>query len=338
MFEDNHHSDVDCLSIPDHPGLKNCAGELRALYRPSIRLLATPVEDDLPVGVSKFGGHPDLPDGVDWPTTQILCPRPSEGFLKAHPNERRLPEDGIIHLSFVGQINLKEIQPFDRESQLPKSGLLSFFYNPQVFASDTDPGSSSGIQDHMTGYRYDLFGWDHLANWQVLFTDSDPSVLRRREFPNTLYEAIQYNPNCLTFRVENCLPSLETSYFPRPESDDGHIKLTQEEWETYRALRYDLRANLGIHQMLGCADQWAATTDEESYWRWRDHLFPELPPEEALSTAERNTEAASIRLLLQVNTFDDTAEWWGRGGTLYFFIRECDLRACNFSKVWGEVE
>lgn len=78
---------------------------------PAIALSATRADDDaIVVGASKFGGAPDVPAGFEWP----------------HWNEKPL--------GFMAQINLDEIAPFDIGSQLPSSGLLSFFY----FMADED--------------------------------------------------------------------------------------------------------------------------------------------------------------------------------------------------------
>ncbi len=263
-------------------------------------------------------------------------PPPSDAFLRASPQERRVPDRGIVHLAFVGQINLQDVHEFDVESLLPPSGMLSFFYNPQVFASDTGAGPAQA-HDRLSGFSYSLYGYDNIDNWQVIYVDSAEG-LTPREFPDTLHEGIRYQPHTLTVSDELTLPSLETSYFPRPNSEEGRVDLTADEWQVYGQLRYDLRANVEIHQLLGFADQWSTTVDEGSYWRLGsklrgdDRTWGDVPVTERLQAAE------SIRLLLQVGTFDRSAHWWGRNGTLYFFIRESDLLAREFTKVWGAEE
>ncbi|MDR2512739.1 MAG: DUF1963 domain-containing protein [Puniceicoccales bacterium] len=40
------------------------------------------------------------------------------------------------------------------------------------------------------------------------------------------------------------------------------------------------------------------------------------------------------KLLLQLDSDDDTGWMWGDVGTVYFRIREQDARKADFSKVW----
>ena len=61
------------------------------------------VGDDVPVGASKIGGAPDLPEDLEWPA------------WKDRP------------LDFLAQINLAEVAGFGLDTGLPQSGLLLFF-------------------------------------------------------------------------------------------------------------------------------------------------------------------------------------------------------------------
>jgi uncharacterized protein YwqG len=74
------------------------------MARPSVRLIAdsaVPVEAD----ASRLGGLPDLPSSTSWPRD----------------------DDGP--LSFIAQVNLADVAPYDSEGVLPRDGLLSFFYD-----------------------------------------------------------------------------------------------------------------------------------------------------------------------------------------------------------------
>jgi hypothetical protein len=79
------------------------AARLEALARPSVVLATTRTKSSaIPIGVTKVGGMPDVPDGFEWPFWN------------------RVP------LTFVAQVNLAEIAPF--QIGLPPSGLLLFFF------------------------------------------------------------------------------------------------------------------------------------------------------------------------------------------------------------------
>ncbi|WP_107785368.1 YwqG family protein [Campylobacter concisus] len=78
-------------------------------------------DDDIAVGASKFGGSPDLPDGLSWPSN----------------------ENGA--LSFVAQINFAEASKFDIDSLLPKSGMLYLFYDRNLRVWGYDPANKKGF-------------------------------------------------------------------------------------------------------------------------------------------------------------------------------------------------
>lgn len=95
----------DILSLLMHSVLKHKKDELQQLISPNLRLHTTKRDDtNIPVGSSKFGGHPDLPKGTDW-------------FYAANKP-----------LSFICQINLSDI-PQTFNSLLPKEGILFFFHD-----------------------------------------------------------------------------------------------------------------------------------------------------------------------------------------------------------------
>src|SRR5690242_1535816 len=87
--------------------LEQYAETIVSLLKPSIRLHTQPVKDEaeLPIGHSKIGGRPDLPDGISWPL--------------ANHNP----------LEFIAQIRLNDVQAYDIEKCLPQSGILYCFYD-----------------------------------------------------------------------------------------------------------------------------------------------------------------------------------------------------------------
>ncbi|MBB5863278.1 DUF1963 domain-containing protein [Xanthomonas sp. 3058] len=83
-------------------GLDDKRELLRQIVVPTVSLTEIDVADKNAIGLSRIGGGPDLPEGMDWP-------RDASGF----------------HLNFLAQIELAELP--ERAEILPQAGLLAFF-------------------------------------------------------------------------------------------------------------------------------------------------------------------------------------------------------------------
>lgn len=91
-------------------GLSRVSKELIGIALPSIRLTAHTVEENsLRLGITKFGGSPDLPKGVEW------------------------PKNNGAYLPFVAQINLFEIASYDKDHLFPDVGIIFFFFDQKAF-------------------------------------------------------------------------------------------------------------------------------------------------------------------------------------------------------------
>lgn len=110
----------DLSSLLQNSVLQHKKDELQQLISKNLRLHTTKTDDtSIPMGSSKFGGHPDLPKGVNW-------------FY-----------DGEKPFSFICQINIKDI-PHTFSSLLPKEGILFFFYDLNGSFGDYDPLETKG--------------------------------------------------------------------------------------------------------------------------------------------------------------------------------------------------
>ena len=88
---------------------KNRRSEIRVHYQIN--------KGTLPIGASKIGGCPDVPNDFVWPyVTGGAMYRDDD---EPHP------------LTFMAQFNLAELSLCDTENRLPKAGLLSFFYDDE---------------------------------------------------------------------------------------------------------------------------------------------------------------------------------------------------------------
>jgi uncharacterized protein YwqG len=97
--------------------------EIEALVLPCAAFsLKNNTSSHLPVGASKLGGNPDLPDGFQWPE------------FRGKP------------LHFVLQVNLKDIAEMPKlKGLLPQTGLLSFFYDLEEQPWGYDPAEIDGF-------------------------------------------------------------------------------------------------------------------------------------------------------------------------------------------------
>jgi uncharacterized protein YwqG len=104
------------LAYTDNFGLQRVAKQISLGAEQIIRIKSIPTSDEnIPVGASKFGGNPDVPNGFRW------------------------PEWNTVSLAFIIQINLAEIPNIPVTSVLPTKGVLSFFYHPDQETWGFDP-------------------------------------------------------------------------------------------------------------------------------------------------------------------------------------------------------
>ncbi|MES2464342.1 MAG: YwqG family protein [Armatimonadota bacterium] len=331
---------ADISAVLSDPQMARVADKLPALIRPSIRLHLRVAGDgeDLPMGGTRFGGQPDLPVGTSWPMGHLEVPPPTEALRTADKDSRFLPENGTFSLPFVAQIRLSEVRSHDTEKRLPSVGLLYFFYNESSFVSDTGGTVHATATIDGKAFSYALYGFGDPATWRVLFFSDENTKLERRSLPLDIPDHERYKPNVpVALLAEPTLPHVETGFIGEPDSERGALMLTAEEWGFYAdVLHSEIRVS-PIHQMLGHSDDSQPYAMEGSFQRIRPVLFPELPPFESLTEAEQQQESIANRLLLQIDAHDN-GMWFGRGGRLYFFIRESDLAARDFSRVWAQAQ
>ena len=97
-------------------GLSRIAKDLEKLMQVSIRITTERTGDrQLEVGTSKIGGMPDLPQATKWPR------------WKGTP------------LAFIAQLRMDDLAKYDLSGQLPRSGVLCFFYDGRQETWGFDP-------------------------------------------------------------------------------------------------------------------------------------------------------------------------------------------------------
>lgn len=104
---------------------KQLVEKLLAVAKKEIRISYKKSDNALSPLKSKIGGKPAVPNGFVWPHYT--------GLVYGEEECKNRP------LSFMAQINLKDIVGLDDTGLLPKSGMLSFFYELETMTWGFDP-------------------------------------------------------------------------------------------------------------------------------------------------------------------------------------------------------
>jgi hypothetical protein len=214
------------------------------------------------------------------------------------------PEFQGTPMSFLVQIDLATVAGLPGADVLPSDGLLSFFCEGAIWRGDPTDG----------------------RDWRVLYTPAGTS-LERAPTPDAMREDGIFTACGLTPR-----PGVSLPYHAEPQI--MALGLSWDESDAYLDVRGGVDQGVPTeHRLLGWPDivqnpemelecQIASTHIE---WSWKD--LERLRAEPAPATAE-------WRLLLQLASDDAAGMMWGDLGLLYFWIREPDLAARDFSRVW----
>jgi hypothetical protein len=277
--------DIPWLEWLEPCGLADRLEEVRVMLRPSLRLHLTALDEDeqdqLEVGSTRFGGDPDLPPALAWPA------------VEGEP------------LVFVAQFDLAELAAEATVAELPREGLLSFFYAPI-------PPEGYALEHPVAVL--------HLR---------DRDALERRSAPEP---RDRLRAHAVTFDREELLPAVESNY---------HYEALRHDAE---AIDYSALANLvfaqsncdferPMHRLLGhpASIQGDPYLDVEMSRRgwdgWREGS------DEAFASRQRSLR---WRLLLQVDAYQDDELLLNQdGGFFYFWIPGDALALHDWSRVQG---
>lgn len=237
-------------------------------------------EDDVPVGASKLGGCPDLPVGMEWP--------------------RR--ENGTV-LTFIAQVNLAQVHPFDTEGKLPEAGMLWFFYDC------SDEGMPWG------------FDPQDADGWRVIYRED--GQLEPAQVPADL--EVSFSEAGVSFESRMDLPCCDSDLC-------GQVELPEEEEDDY----YDwLEEREGsCNKLLGHSDNIQSGMELECEYV-TNGVYCGNP--DGYAEAKRrglDKNAGNWSLLMQVESNEELGMMWGDMGRLYLWIRDEDLKARRFEKAW----
>jgi uncharacterized protein YwqG len=255
---------------------------LKSNSAPSLRLI---LQQKYGNSKCQLGGSPLLPLEFIWPISP--------------PGNR---------LSFLCQLDLAEFAETEasKSSSLPKSGLLSFFYDLQHQPWGFDP-------THQGAAAVYFFSND------LVLKSSDENYE-----PKLPYQSISWKEE-----LTHPDPQANELNGKNLRTEDG--KVHDEADDYYFDFLEKCYGNEPVHRFLGYPQL------IQSDWRMECELVSHgisCADGKAFCGAEaKEFENSSMdwRLLLQLDS-DDKFGMWGDGGKIYFCIKDADLRARNFSQ------
>ncbi len=286
----------DTITITDilrQSGLSRAAGDIAAGLQPTLGVFLTPLDRD-----------EDLPIGSSKIGGGCDLPRGTAWPVFQGVNQR-----------FLAQINLEEAAELLPDFPLPTSGLLTFFWC-QEFEHGTDPGGFKVM--HLQCPRENLV---RAADpWAKI--PRKLSLIQRLACVKPPARGMGFNPCAAELRAMLTFPDEFGPFAPKPP-------LTEVESETLHEALHAPLSDAGLlfegHRLLGAPTniQSPVELEAEAY-----RLNPSAPD---WKNAERG--AKDWRLLLQLDSDHDAGFCFGDWGSLYFLMKETDLRAQRWDRV-----
>lgn len=297
--------------------------EFSKILKNAIQITHEPAGLERPLSGSKLGGKPYLPKEFEWP---CYAETTGDGIAQPRP------------LSFLAQINLAEVSPFDRDSLLPKTGMLYFFYAVESMTWGYDPKDTGSArvyyyEGNLEDFREIDFPPDYPS--KGIIPEQSLSFESKKNLP--AYEEFE--------KFAGAADKIKESGKTAKASFLGRLFGKKEEpltWDNYDEAVKSFGCPVcdepdQITKLLGYADLIQGEMLEEcemvSRGIYCGNARPDMSEEEA-QDIRRSSE--DWTLLFQMGSIenDDSELMWGDAGCIYFYIRKQDLKNRDFSKVW----
>jgi len=237
------------------------------------------------------------------------APATKMGGVPSLPSADLWPKYKDKSLAFIAQIDL---------SQLPRSGpngmgdllaqgMLYFFYDAEQSVWGFDPKDKDG--------------------WRVLYVSALPSPMPQLDYPSDLPDHARY--------PEVRLQSVADRSLPDPNSLAEELGLSAATCETVIDMHSEYIEKSGPrHQLLGYPAVIQGEMELECQLASNGLYCGDASGYKDPRAESLKAGAVDWRLLLQVDSDDAAGMMWGDCGRIYCWIREQDLKAGCFDKVW----
>lgn len=275
-------------------------GILKRIKKNSIRMTYNAISKvECPVGRSKIGGKPDLPEGFQW---FYFSEKTCDGARESRP------------LSFLAQINCEETKPFDTEGLLPSKGMLYFFYELETMTWGFDP--------------------DDKGSAKVFYYSGAISDIKRTEFPADLSDEYILPEMTVNFFSQDELPDLEEF----DELHSGHDQWDAYDEAKRKIIPLPDEENinklLGYANLIQGAMLLSCEEVTNGLYMGTDTEIPEAQRKQY----EEDCKKWQLLFQLDSIQTDEYEMLWGDLGRIYFYIRGEDLKNLNFGDCWLQLQ
>lgn len=211
-------------------------------------------------------------------------------------------------LSFIAQVNLEELAGAWPQTPLPHSGVLLFFYDAEQSVWGFDPKDK--------------------GKWAVLYASGSPAELRCATFPADLPEHARFRAKPVTPVVRDNDP-----WYSQIDIEDMNLSADDDDavFDIFEAFA---EKDGPIDKLFGYADEIQGEMESECQLVFHGLYTGDGSAYDDARAEALLEDAAQWKLLLQIDSDDNTGMMWGDGGRLYYWIRESDLAALKFENTW----
>jgi hypothetical protein len=222
-------------------------------------------------------------------------------------------------MSFIAQIRLEDLVNLAPAQELPKKGLLSFFYDSAQETYGADPADRGG--------------------WKVFFFPPAPTAgggwrlwgnrqaeLAPAQTPAVLPPGARFKPCSLSFTLEWSLPPAPAQVIPGLSWSAGQVQ-RYENFCTGLPNTEDRR--LPHHRMFGWPNQ--IQDDMQLQCALYANNIPSVDDPRAAVAARQKD---NWQLLLQLDSDDQAGMRWASYGMLYYWIERAALQLGQYDKTW----
>ena len=242
------------------------------------------------INKSKIGGKPYLPKDFVWPYYQELP------------------------LSFLAQINLEEVNSFDKDKLLPSTGMLYFFYE---------------LETEEWGYELKNKGCS-----KVLYFE-DTSNFESIDFPKDMKGYCQVPEFKVTFKANISYPSYE-------DFDIIHNggKEVADNYEDFQDAYFDIynkhMESLDSYtKLLGYPDVIQSSMEEQCAAITKGFYMGGIDsPKKYREEVIKDSKDWILLFQMDAIEVDDYELRFEDSGHIYFWIKKEDLKNKNFDNVW----